>query len=190
MDLTKGKQISETRIMTPEARLSFPHLFKVHASLPNQEEKFSCSLLFDKKADLSLLRKLAQNAIAKKWGEKPDKLKSPFLDGNEYEYDGYQDKVLIRLRGGKRPGVVDQQRTPVTDESEIYPGCYCVAIVNAFTWEKPTGKGVSFGLLHIQKSREGEMFGDASKAEEDFEVLENNDTNSNTDVNSEDAFGI
>ena len=42
---------------------------------------------------------------------------------------------------------------------EIYPGCYCQAVVRAVTYNHPMNKGIKFSLDTLQKVRDGEPFG-------------------------------
>jgi len=157
------------RVKTPLARLSFPHLFKRARMDENQEAKFSCNLIFEDGTDLSALKRAAMQAIRDKWGDKPPKkLRTPFRDGNDMNYDGYEDATFISCRSSTKPGViVGRDREVCTDESEIYGGCYVVASVTAFAYDTSGNKGVSFALNNVWKVRDGEAFGNARVAAED-----------------------
>lgn len=49
----------------------------------------------------------------------------------------------------------------------IYSGCYCLATVTAFAYNKKT-KGVSFGLQSVRKIRDGEPLASGFNAEDDY----------------------
>ena len=88
-----------SRLVTPKATLSFPHLFLPQAAAQGAEPKYSASLIFDSGADLSELKKAANDAVIEKWPDlktRPKTLKSPFRDGAEKELEGYgAGKVFI-----------------------------------------------------------------------------------------------
>ncbi len=70
-----------------------------------------------------------------------------------------------------RPGVVDRDRNVISHEEGntelIYPGCYCRAKVNAYSYVKK-GKGVALGLMSLQFVADGERLDSRSNAAEDF----------------------
>lgn len=175
-------EVNTKRVITPLARLSFARLFKPEKYGDKGELKYSCSLLFDATTDLSSLKAAANAAIEERWGNKPPKgIKMPFKDGDEKDYEGYAGKTFIEARTVDKPGVViGKDRTPVTNESSVYSGCWVKASVTAFTYDTGANKGVSFALNNVWVIRDGEPFGTARKsAESEFE---------DADID-EDAFG-
>jgi hypothetical protein len=66
---------------------------------------------------------------------------------------------------------VDRRVQPIVDPREIYPGCFVIASVRAFTYDTRGNKGVSFGLNHIQKIADGTPIGGRSRPEDDFQPL-------------------
>jgi len=173
------------KTVTPEARLSFPHLFEPN-SFRDSDPKYSATLLFPKGTDLKPLKKLAAAAVKEKWGDNPPKnLRNPFRDGSEKELEGYEGVTFITASSKKRPGVVDQQVQPILDADEIYAGCYVRASVTAFCYGgKGTAitPGVSFGLQNVQKIRDGEPFSGRSKPEDDFDTVEVEETKTEEDA--------
>ena len=156
---------------TPEFRVSFPNVFKAKA-FNNQEPKFNIVMLFDKDADISELKKMANQAAKAKWGDKiPSGIRSPFRDGNDKDYDGYEDCTFIGATSKLKPGLIDRKHQAILDESEFYAGCYARAVVTAFAYDKAGNKGVSFGLQHVQKLRDGEAFSGRGKAEDAFDKI-------------------
>lgn len=83
------------------------------------------------------------------------------------------------------PGVMDSTgKNPITQHDEIYGGCYCRAQLNGYAYEKGQNKGVSFGLLHLQKIKDGEAFGNRTRAEDAFTPVEGESASQAEDTNS------
>jgi hypothetical protein len=160
------------RVITPEARLSYPHLFRPQEGLDGGKDKYGCELIFAPGTDLSALKAAANLAAKKKWGDKvPKKLRTPFRIGDEDRdgKDGYQGATFIGARSADKPGIViGQNRDICTDESQIYGGCYVRASVTAFAYETKGNAGVSFALNNVWKLRDGEPFGNRVPADQDF----------------------
>lgn len=76
--------MSKTRLVTPDAILSYPNLFVPRAMAEGMPEKYSCELIFPEGTDLTPLREAASAAAIQKWGDKlPANVRSPFRDGDE-----------------------------------------------------------------------------------------------------------
>ena len=149
--------------------------------------------------DIEPLKALVRNVVIEKFG--PDKakwppvvppgedakvgfLKLPFRDGGDMTHKdkpGYGVGVIFAqaAKNGEhvRPGVVhshagpDGRPAPLTMPTDLYGGCYCRAEVNAYFWEYMGKLGVSLGLNHVQKLRDGEPFGAQGAAEDAFEAI-------------------
>lgn len=178
------------KLTTGIFRVSFPHVFKPQTT-PSGEQRFSVVMLFpkDAEADLKALKALAKTAAFEKWGKdsiesKKVKPQWPWRDGEEKaeQYDGYEGMIFMTASSKNKPKVVDKNVEPIIDESEFYPGCFAKAAVNAYAWEWKGKKGVSFGLINLQKVKDGEAFGFSSKPEDDFEVVEGGDDEEYTDT--------
>jgi hypothetical protein len=185
-------------VVTPEARLSFPNLFKPTTNFSNQPPKYGASFLIPKgknaeedKKILAKLKAAAEKAVKEKWGDKiPKKLAHPFKDGNDSTYedddgldqilDGYEGMHVITAHASADypPGLLDQSKEKILDPNVLYGGCYVYAALRAFAYEVKNDKGkvmkygVSFGLQALQKIRDGEPFGNRTNAEDYFEELE------------------
>lgn len=174
---------SATKVVTGKVRLSYVHLFEPYSSNPTQEEKYSCVLLIPKTDKATIAKLNAAEAAAKeagkttKWnGRLPANLKSIIHDGDTEadlernpEYAGH---LYMSVSSKTRPGVVDQQVDPVLDSTEVYSGCYARVSINAYPYDTQGNRGVSFGLNHVQKLADGESFGGRSRAEDDFDAVE------------------
>ena len=177
------KQAKLKKITTGKFRVSFPHVFKAQTT-PSGEQRFSVVMLLPKedKDSVNKLQSLAKAAAYEKWGKdavdgKKVKIAWPFRDGEEKsdQYDGYEGMIFASASSKNKPKVVGKNLDVIVDESEFYPGCYARASINAYAWEWKGKKGVSFGLINLQKLAEGEPFGFSSKPEDDFDVVEGED---------------
>ena len=67
-----------------------------------------------------------------------------------------------------QPQIVDQNVQPITDESQVYSGCYGRVSVNFYAFNTNGNRGVAAGLGNIQKLRDGEALGGGVSAVADF----------------------
>jgi hypothetical protein len=172
------------KLITPEAMLSYPALFEPKPT-PSGDLKYGCALVFQEGADLSALKKAALAALEEHWGAKAKEmlqkkqLKWPFRDGAERDAQGYgPGTTFINVSSKQQPGVVDRyagtdgRPRPITDPSEVYPGCFVRASLRPFTYDTNGSKGVSFGLQNLQKLRDGERIDGRMRPEDEFEAVE------------------
>lgn len=160
--------------LTPEGRLSFPHLFQPQpARKPGDKLYYNCVLLFPKTADLSVLKEAAKKAAEERWPDpaKRPKLRSPFRDGDEKQLDGYAGHIYVSFKSERAPRVVDENVVEVIDPKKIYPGCYARVSFTCYAYDQDGNRGVGFGLGNVQFLRDGKPFGNASNPEDDFGVV-------------------
>lgn len=178
------------RVMTPEFRVSYPHLFEANA-VGNSDPKYSITMLFPKSTDLSEVKKALKEAKLNAYGSKenwPDDLLSPVSDGDNPKHanrDGYKGHWVVKAstRQGNKPGVVDQSgKIPITNPADLYAGCYARAIIFANPWEYMGKRGVSFILDHVQKIRDGKPFGGRKPAEQSFSPINDGDFGGDDDL--------
>lgn len=172
-----------TKVVTGKVRLSYCHLFEPFSSFEGQEPKYSVVILVPKtdKATINKIKAAQQAALeigksTKFGGSIPKNWKNTFRDGDEEadleknpEYEGH---YFMTISNKTRPGIVDQSVQPIIDQTEVYSGCYARVSMNAFAFSASGNKGVSFGLNHVQKLADGEPFGSITKAEDDFDAVE------------------
>lgn len=156
-----AEDAKQKTLLTPPFRISFPCLFK-----PNSMSgKFGVVALFPKGADFSNLKKEMARVVKEMWPDgKPNKLKTPFLDGDAEEDGGYKKEdeayrnaFYVHLNSTYQPGVLKANKDEVLDQREVIPGYWARASINVYAWnyaDPKTGKvvkrGASFGLLHVQ----------------------------------------
>lgn len=167
------------QIVTGKARLSYPYLFTARKDPKKENDpgKFSCMLMIPKSDEVTMakLRKAEEAAKAEgkagKWGGKSSNLKPSIIkDGDLYAED-YPERAghwFLSVSSQNKPGIVDAEREPILDQSEIYAGCYVRAALNAAPYLYEGNKGVSFYLNHIQKLGDGDPLGNVTRAEDVF----------------------
>lgn len=173
------------RILTPEFRVSYPHVFKPNA-MKGGKPKYSITMLFSKNSDLSVVKEAMRQAKLNKFGSKenwPDDLESPVTDGDNAKHadkEGYKGHWAIKASTNEdqKPGVVDANVEPIVSQGDFYPGCYARAYVYAYVWEFGGKQGVGFILDHVQKLREGKSFGGKKPVEQVFSPVHSDDADS------------
>lgn len=163
------EQRDACRVVTPEFRVAYPHVFKPAGmkNKPNDPKKYSVTMLFPKDADLKEIKRAMTNARIQAYGPKenwPKGLESPVVDGDAPKYadkEGYAGHWVIKASSNEdqKPSVVDQNVEPIVSQGDFYPGCYARAALLAYVWDNEFGKGVGFILDHVQKTRDGKSFG-------------------------------
>lgn len=197
----KSEAIEKKKFVTPEGRVSFPQVFESKA-FGNQPPKFSMTLLFDKKTDLTVIKQAVKNAAIEEWGDKADKMiakikanpqRWPFKDGNEKaDMVGYKDMIYITAsaKAANQPGLISRSKQPILDEKEFYAGCYARAELIAYAYDNEFGQGLGFSLQNIQKLREGEPFSGKRDAANSFDDLEELEDETATETEDEDDMGF
>ena len=179
------------KIITPEATLSFPNLF-VPRAYKNKDPKYGASLVFLQGTDLTALKRGVLAVLEDRYGAKykdmvqKKQLKLPFRDGVEKDYP--EGSIFINVTSVQRPGLVDRNVKPIIDQSELYAGCIVRASVNPFTYEAEGNKGASFGLLNMQKIRDGDRWDGRSRAEDDFGAIGGDDLSAGSGAKSDDEL--
>lgn len=182
------------RLITPEFRVSYPHVFKPQAVKKGDKPKYSVTMLFAKDSDLSVIKKAIKQAKINEFGadesEWPEDLENPIKDGDSKKHkdkEGHAGHWIIKAASNedKKPGVVDEKVEAIIDSKDFYPGCYARASVYAYVWEYMGKQGVGFILDHVQKTRDGKSFGGKKPAEEVFSPVQGVDDEDDSD-NEED----
>ncbi|MDY5700210.1 MAG: DUF2815 family protein [Lachnospiraceae bacterium] len=150
--------------------------------------KYSVSLIIPK-SDTKTIEKI-QAAIQAAYDEGQGKLKgngksvpalsvlkTPLRDGDAERPDdeAYADSYFINANSGTAPGIVDADRQPILDRSEVYSGVYGRASINFYAFNSNGNKGIACGLNNLQKIKDGESLGGKSRAEDDFDTEEDDD---------------
>lgn len=172
-----------TKCRIGEVRLSYVHIFQPEATAEGGEKKYSVSLIIPK-TNKALLNEIKvaieaakQAGVAKFGGKVPANLKTPLRDGDleRPDDDAYAGCYFINASSRTKPGVVKRMKVngqtvmvEVTNEEDVYSGCYGFASVNFFAFNTSGNKGIAAGLNNVLKTRDGEYLGGRASAQTDF----------------------
>lgn len=183
-----SKILNPTKVITgPATRWSYANVWDPK-SINGGTPKYSVSLIIPK-SDTKTVEKI-QAAIQAAYEEGQSKLKgngksvpalsvlkTPLRDGDMERPDdpAYADSYFINANSATAPGIVDADRNPIMERSEVYSGVYGRASINLYAFNSNGNKGIACGLNNLQKIRDGEPLGGKSRAEDDFETDEDDD---------------
>lgn len=170
-----------TKVITgPETRWSYANVWDAK-SINGGAPKFSVSLIIPK-SDTKTVEKI-KAAIQAAYEEGQSKLKgngksvpalsvikTPLRDGDTERPDdsAYAGCYFINANSSAAPGIVDADRQPILDRSEVYSGVYGRASISLYAFNSNGNRGIACGLNNLQKIKDGEPLGGKSRAEDDF----------------------
>lgn len=173
--------VNPTKIITGVCRLSYANIWQAK-SINGGTPKYSTSILIPKSDTKTVAKVKAAIQAAYEEGESKLKgnsrtmpplatLKSPLRDGDTERPDdeAYAGHWFLNANSNTAPGVVDVNREPIYDTSEIYSGVYARASLTFYAFNSNGNRGIACGLQNIQKVRDGESLGSRAKAEDDFD---------------------
>lgn len=161
-----AKIMNGNRVVTNEVRLSYANVWEPK-SINGSDPKYGVSLIIPKSdtETIDLINKAIDQAItdgiSKFGGKKPNKaaIKLPLRDGIEKDDEAYEDAYFINCNSKTAPQIVGLDRRPITDETEVYSGCFAKVSINFYAFNSNGNKGIACGLGNIQKTRDGESLG-------------------------------
>lgn len=182
---------------TPAFRLSYPALFEARETL-NGDLKFGITMLFPKAETVAHLKSVKHAAAT--WmpvdsmkafyqeiirvargnfgpevdlttlklttfrdGDKP-KESTGKIDDNEKGY------IIVRTTSKDKPKCLRQDKTAITDPSEVYAGCWVRAVLTIAPFLKPQ-HGVTVYLAGIQKLADDTAFSSRPRVEDEFDAV-------------------
>ena len=106
-----------------------------------------------------------------------DSLKTPLRDGDKERKgdEAYKNAYFLNANSTTKPGVVDADRNPILDTSELYSGIIGRASINFYAFNSNGNKGIACGLNNLQKLADGTPLGGHSRAEDDFADLDDDE---------------
>ena len=102
-------------------------------------------------------------------------LKLPLRDGDKKGDDAYKGCWYINANSTTKPGVVDTDRQPIIETSELYSGIIGRASITLYAFNTNGNKGIAAGLNNLQKLSDGTPLGGHSRAEDDFADLDDDE---------------
>ena len=175
-----------TRVKIGEVRLSYCHLFTPEAISDGGDKKYSVALLIPKSntalvgAIKEAVKAAFMSGVASKFGGKQSAAgtwKNPLRDGDAERPDDetYAGCWFINATSKTKPGIVkrvkidnENKLVEVTNEEDVYSGCFGFASVNFFAYNNAGNKGIGAGLNNVLKTRDGDYLGGRASAESDF----------------------
>src|SRR5574344_5129 len=182
------KVVNSAKVITgKDTRWSYANVWEAK-SIGDGTPKFSVSLIIPK-SDVKTVAKI-KAAIKAAYVEGESKLKgngktvpafetlkTPLRDGDIERPDdeAYADCYFVNANSAAAPGMVDADRQPIIERSEVYSGVYGRASINFYAFNVNGNKGIACGLNNVQKIRDGEPLGGKSSAESDFATDDDED---------------
>ena len=173
--------VNPTKVITGvNTRWSYANVWEAK-SINGGAPKYSVSLIIPKSDTKTIEKIKAAIQAAYEEGESKLKgngktvpalsvLKTPLRDGDLERPDdeAYANSYFVNANSGTAPGIVDADRQPIIDHSEVYSGVYGRASINFYAFNSNGNKGIACGLNNLQKMRDGEPLGGKIRAEDDF----------------------
>ena len=182
------KVMNPMKVITgPRTRWSYANVWAAK-SINGSEPKFSVSLIIPKE-DKKTIEKI-KAAIDAAYREGAAKLKgngktvpalsaikNPMRDGDTERPDdeAYANAYFVNANSKVAPGIVDADRQPILDHSEVYSGVYGRASITFYAFNANGNRGITCSLNHLQKIKDGDALGGRSSAEDDFATEDKED---------------
>ena len=181
MSNSTTKLVSPMKVITSkDTRWSYANVWEAK-SINGGTPKFSVSLIIPKSDTVTVNKIKAAIEAAYEEGQSKLKgngktvpalsiLKTPLRDGDLERPDdpAYANAYFINANSASAPGIVDADRQPILERSEVYSGVYGRASINLYAFNSNGNKGIACGLNNLQKIRDGEPLGGKSSAASDF----------------------
>ena len=171
-----------TKVITgPRTRFSYLNANEPKTPIGGGTPKYSVSLIIPK-SDTVTVEKI-KAAIQAAYDEGQGKLKgnsktvpaledlkTPLRDGDRERKgdEAYANAWFINANSTTKPGVVDADRNPILDSSELYSGIIGRASISFYAFNSNGNRGIACGLNNLQKLSDGTPLGGHSRAEDDF----------------------
>ena len=183
--LKLGYKMDNGNIVTPEFRASYVFLNSPRIGKKGKNPKYCVNCVFPVGTDLTILKQAALACVIKQFGQDQSawpKFKNPFKpqDDRVGKDKGYEKGgIYIIPNSNNKPGIVDAAVKPIINPSDIYGGCWGVAMVRVY-WYDNDQKGVGFELINFQKTRDGEPLGvGRSTPESGFQAVGSSEDSTN-----------
>lgn len=170
---------NQTQITTGRVRFSYLTVFQPR-SFNGGAAKYSVMLMIPKTDSYTINKiKAATQAAKDEWVAKGKKLptqpKSTLHDGDGLNPSGdpypaeCAGHYVMNVSSTRKPALVNADKSPITEESELFSGCYGRAIINFYAYDSHGNKGVSAGLQALMKLSDGEPLGGGVVRDEDWD---------------------
>ena len=168
--------------------MSYLNVNEAKTPMGDGTPKFSVSLIIPKSDTVTIAKIRAAIEAAYEEGHSKLKgsskfipaledIKTPLRDGDKDRKgdEAYKNAYFVNANSTTKPGVVDADRNPILDSSELYSGIIGRASINFYAYNSNGNRGIACGLNNIQKLADGTPLGGHSRAEDDFADLDDED---------------
>lgn len=183
-----SKIVNPTKVITGvNTRWSYANVWEPK-SINGGTPKYSVSLIIPKSDTVTVNKVKEAIQAAYEEGESKlkgnakvcpalDVIKNPLRDGDKERPgdEAYANSYFINANSGTAPGIVDADRQPIIERSEVYSGVYGRASINFYAFNSNGNRGIACGLNNLQKIKDGEPLGGKARAEDDFMTDEDDD---------------
>jgi hypothetical protein len=184
-------EIKTTKVITGKCVLSYANVWVPKAASDGATPKYSASIIIPK-TDKVTIQKI-KNAIKTAYDEGQyilkgngksipalDLLKTPLRDGDAERPDdeAYKNAYFVNANAINAPGIVDRDRQPILDHSEVYSGIIAICSISFYCYNQNGNKGIACGLNNIMKVSDGTPLGSRSTPEDDFKDITIDDDDS------------
>ena len=180
---------NHTKVITGKNTvMSYLNVNEPKVPLGGGTPKYSVSLIIPKSDTVTVAKIRAAIQAAYEEGQSklkgtskfiPDlaDLKTPLRDGDKDRKgdEAYANSWFVNAYSTTKPGVVDADRNPILDSSELYSGIIGRASINFYAFNSNGNRGIACGLNNIQKLADGTPLGGHSRAEDDFADVDDDD---------------
>lgn len=172
--IRKGQNTMNSNEIILPCRLSYANIWEARQSMEGDKMQYSCCLLIPKTDTATiqclqkLMTKIESEAVTTKWGgKKPASYAHPLLrdgdtdptKGGDSNYAGCYF-INAKANADHPPKIIDARCNPVMNRDEVYSGCYANVKVSIYAYNNPKGgKGLSAGLVAVQKTKDGARLG-------------------------------
>ncbi len=181
-------------VVLTNVRLSYVHLNQPY-SINGSEPKYSVTVLVPKvpaenRARIDKAIQAATVAARAKYGAAfPTTPKTSVHDGDGVRpSDGqpFGDECkgcwVFTASSKQQPKIVDRNRQPILDSTQIYSGIQANISVDFFGYNNPSNKGIGVSLVNVQKIADGEPLGAIrASVNDDFADLDMLDTSADSE---------
>lgn len=175
-------------ITGPKTVMSYLNVNEPKTPLGGGTPKYSASLIIPKSDTVTIAKIRAAIQAAYEEGQSKLKgsskfvpeleaIKNPLRDGDKDRKgdEAYANAYFVNANSTTKPGVVDVDRQPILDSSELYSGIIGRASITFYAYNTNGNRGIACGLNNIQKLSDGTPLGGHSRAEDDFADLDDED---------------
>ena len=168
--------------------MSYLNVNEAKTPMGDGTPKFSVSLIIPKSDTVTIAKIRAAIEAAYEEGQSKLKgsskfipaledIKTPLRDGDKDRKgdEAYKNAYFVNANSTTKPGVVDADRNPILDSSELYSGIIGRASINFYAYNSNGNRGIACGLNNIQKLADSTPLGGHSRAEDDFADLDDED---------------